>query len=297
MLNCCGAPADWAGDAQIHSATIEKIKCQWISLGKPTAIFACSMCRQMFQRYLPEINSVFIYNLIEEKGIIPSAGFNKTVSVFDPCASRHEPDLQSAVRTIASKAGFNLEPLPMEGKMAECCSYGGQVSVAHPPYASHMVQKRISQNSNPYITYCSNCRDVFAKAGKETMHILDVVFGIDDHTQPTVTERRENRLKLKLQVIKQFWNEDMAMENKRPTLSVPPGLKAKLDKSLILESDLITVIESCEQSGNKLFNPERKTFTGHLQVGNTTFWVEYRVVRDSEYELVNSYSHRMKIEE
>lgn len=298
MLSCCGAPADWAGNAPIHSNTIQKIKNDWIKLGQPTAVFACSMCKQMFQRYLPEINGVFLYNLIEEKGFNPTNEFDKTVSVFDPCASRYETELQSAVRNLASKAGFKLEPLPMEGKMAECCSYGGQVSVAHPPYAKHMIDRRISQNSNPYITYCSNCRDIFAKAGKETVHILDIVFGLESRVQPTVSERRENRLLLKQQVLKQFWNEDIAMEKKNVSLTISPELKAKLDRCLILESDLISVIETCEQTGNKLFDLEKGTFTGHQQVGNMTFWVEYKVKESSGlFELVNSYSHRMKIEE
>ncbi len=297
MLSCCGAPVDWAGNAPIHSNTIQKIKSDWIKLGQPTAVFACSMCKQMFQRYLPEIKGVFLYNLIEVKGFHPTNKIDKTVSVFDPCASRYETELQSAVRNLASKAGFKLEPLPMEGKMAECCSYGGQVSIAHPPYAKHMVDKRISQNSNPYITYCSNCRDIFAKAGKETVHILDIVFGLESRVQPTVSERRENRLLLKQQVLKHFWNEDIAMEKKNVSLTISPELKAKLDKCLILESDLISVIETCEQTGNKLFDPDKGTFAGHQQVGNMTFWVEYKVKENNLYELVNSYSHRMKIEE
>lgn len=297
MLGCCGAPADWAGNEPIHSGVIDRIRSDWKRLGEPTAILACTMCKQMFQRYLPEIKTEFIYTLLEQEDYAPKGHGSVAASIFDPCAARHEEQLQIHVRSIAQRAGYSLEPLPMERRLAECCSYGGQIGVAHPPYTKQIVERRIGQSENPYIAYCTNCRDIFAKAGKETVHILDIVFGLEKRPQPTISERQYNRLILKKQALKEFWNEDMDMEKEKIKLSVSPGLKEKLDRDLILETDLMTVINHCESTGSKLFDPEKGTFTGHLQVGNMTFWVEYRVKGDNEFELVNCYSHRMKIED
>jgi hypothetical protein len=98
-------------------------------------------------------------------------------------------------------------------------------------------------------------------------------------------------------LLKEYGNDDFNMEMKEPRLIVSPGLKEKLDRSMILESDILSVIESCEQTGNKLLDPVKGTFTGHLQIGNMTFWAEYRVMDDGRFELINCYSHRMKIEE
>jgi Fe-S oxidoreductase len=300
MLSCCGAPADWAGDEIIHHKTMDKIKSDWISLGKPKAIFACPTCKQMFQRYLPEIKGEFLYNIIAEEGISPVKKFkSETASVFDPCSSRYEPAVQSTIRELATKAGFHLEPLPMEGKLAQCCSYGGQVTVTHPPYANHMVNTRIEQNNNPYITYCANCRDIFAEAKKRTWHILDILFdvGNENRMPPTVSERRNNRLQLKHQVLKEFWKETSIMEKQENKLLISQELKEKLNKELILETDVYTVIEHCEQSGWKLLNPDSGTFAGHMQIGEMTYWVEYRVKQEHGFELINAYCHRMKIEE
>jgi len=297
LLGCCGAPADWAGDAPSHEEVLKKIRSAWSNLGNPAIVFACATCNLMFRKHLPEMKGVFIYDLIARSAAIPSIPGNKTASVFDPCAARHEDDLQEAIRSIATRAGFRLEPLPMEGRLAECCSYGGQVSVAHPPFAEYTIKKVINRNTNPYITYCSNCRDTFARAGKETMHILDLVFGLEQRPQPTVSERRENRLRLKTMLLKEYENEDFNMEMKESKLTISSGLREKLDAGMILESDILTLIETCEQSGNKILDPEKGSFTGHLQIGNMTFWAEYRVLDDGRYELINSYSHRMKIEE
>ncbi len=299
MLGCCGAPADWAGDEATHQKTLAKIRTDWINLGKPKAILACPMCKQMFRKYLPEIEVEFLYNLIDEDGIDPVKYFKEeTASVFDPCASRYEPDLQCTVRELAAKAGFNIEPLPMEGRLAECCSYGGQVAVTYPPYASHMVKTRIEQSDNPYITYCINCRDIFAAANKRAWHILDILFdlGNEERVPPTVSERRNNRLQLKYQVLKEFWKETVKMGKKTEGLFVSRELKEKLNKEFILEADVYTVIENCEQSGKKLFDPDTGTFSGHMQIGNMTYWVEY-CVSGSGFELINAYCHRMKIEE
>jgi heterodisulfide reductase subunit B len=297
LLGCCGAPADWAGEAPSHKEVLKKIRSAWSNLGNPAIVFACATCNLMFRKHLPEMKGIFIYDLIARSAAIPSIHGNKTASVFDPCAARYEDGLQETIRSIATRAGFRLEPLPMEGRLAECCSYGGQVSVAHPPYAEYTVKKVINRNTNPYITYCSNCRDTFARAGKETMHILDLVFGLEQRSQPTVSERRENRLRLKAMLLKEYENEDFNMEMKESKLTISSGLREKLDTGMILESDILTLIETCEQSGNKILDPEKGSFTGHLQIGNMTFWAEYRVLDDGRYELINSYSHRMKIEE
>jgi Fe-S oxidoreductase len=300
MLGCCGAPAEWAGDEALHASVIDKIRSDWMTMGQPTVILTCPTCNMMFRRYLPEIQCKFLYDFIDIDKLQVSGSFKEIkASVFDPCASRHEPELQRAIRSVATKAGFSLEPLPMEGKMAECCSYGGQVAIAHPPFATHSVQKRISQNNNPYITYCSNCRDIFASAGKEVWHILDIIFDIKNKNrkEPTVSERRDNRLLLKEQMLRDIWKEETAMGNTSKKLLVSPQLSEKLNKAMILESDLAAVIDHCEETGEKMLDPEKDTYSGHMRIENMTYWVEYQITGQQEYELINGYCHRMKIEE
>lgn len=299
MLQCCGAPAEWAGNESIHMNVLEQIRTEWIKLGKPTAIFACPTCKKMFNKYLPEIKGEFIYKIIEEKNkILQNKLAGETVTIFDPCSGRYETGLQDTIRNLAVKAGLTLEALPMEKNMAQCCSYGGQVSIAHPQYANYMIHKNIKQSDLPYITYCSNCRDIFAKSEKKVFHILDFIFNLESEpsVQPTVSERQNRRLRLKYNVLKEFWKEDIVIENTLNKLQISDELKAKLDKSLILETDILKVIENCELSGSKLFTPDKETFTGYMQIGNTTYWVEYRILNEDYYEVVNSYCHRMKIE-
>jgi Fe-S oxidoreductase len=301
MLGCCGAPAEWAGEGPIHNGVIEKLRKDWISLGKPIAVFACPTCYQMFGKYLPEVQGVFLYNLISELDISPAGKTHgETVSVFDPCTSRNEPTLHQAVRKLAGQAGFDLQSLPYEGKYARCCSWGGQVSTANPSFAREVVKVRIAQNDNPYIAYCANCRDIFASAGKQCYHILDVMFGLNgaERKPPTLTGRRYNRIQLKRKLLEEYWNEkpeDKQMENKIK-LYISPELKQKLNDEMILKTDIEKVVGHCEASGRKIVDADSNSFAGHLMIGNMTYWVEYRN-KDDGYELLNAYSHRMKIEE
>jgi Fe-S oxidoreductase len=254
----------------------------------------------MFNKYLPEVSGVFLYELMEEWNInIGYGSINSKVSIFDPCTSRNETNLQNSVRSLSSKAGLELETLPYEGKYAKCCSWGGQVSIANPLYAKEVVKARISQSNNPYITYCSNCRDIFASSGKKAYHILDVIFKLNDGNRitPTFTKRRKNRVILKQKILKELFNEETMEQNEiRINLIIEDKLKEKLSSELILESEIEEVIEHCENKGKKILDGESGHFIGHYKITNMTYWIEYEV-NDQVIKLHNAYAHRMSIEE
>lgn len=300
MLGCCGAPAEWAGDVKLHSAVLEKILAYWVSFGKPKAVFACPTCKKMFKQYLPAIDGVTLYELFLEWGISPVMnGQGEAISVFDPCASRGEPELQHAIRNLASQSGYSLQPLALEGKLAQCCSWGGQVAIANPRFTNEVVKIRVRQNSNPYITYCSNCRDIFALAEKPVYHMLDIIFGLNTSARksPTLTERRNNRTSLKSKLLKEIWQDELKEKgDNKMNLIITPEIRQKLNNEMILETDAEAVIKNCESSKNKVFHPDSGSFTGNLKIGNVTYWVEYIPV-DKGVNLLNAYSHRMSVEE
>ena len=297
LLRCCGAPALWSGDADIHKNECEKILSVWRGRGEPVFVLSCPTCRELFAEYMPEIKSVLLYDLLDELGAVPPPCSEvKDVSVFDPCANRKFPSSQTAVRKLASSAGYSLVPLSAEGHLANCCSWGGQISIANPPYTELIVNRRITENSLPYITYCTNCRDIFAEAGKEVCHILDIIFSLDGwgRKAPTFSKRRTNRELLKAYVMKKYLNEEVKSVNTN-RLKMTKELEEKLHKEKILEEDVMSVIEFCERSGRKILSPDSGHFTGYTEIGHITCWAEYEICSDG-YILHNAYSHRMKIE-
>jgi hypothetical protein len=195
----------------------------------------------------------------------------------------------------------------MEKHLAQCCSQGGQISIASPGYAREIVKSRIGQRPHPYVTYCINCRDIFASAGKPAVHILDILFTLNgpDRPPPNLTQQHNNRVRLRSLALETFWNEirDMAQTDSSNsiTLHIPEPVLADLDKKMILASDMEAVVAHCETTGRKILDPETGLFTGHLKIGHMTFWARYRETNGSEpptrLELVKGYGHRMEIVE
>jgi hypothetical protein len=182
--------------------------------------------------------------------------------------------------------------------MHGCCGYGGHGSVTNPDFYDFVVKKRSGLSENPYLVYCINCRDVFQGEGKPVLHILDLLFRIHKSGDglPNLTQRRRNRVELKETLLKEIWGEDM---EKKPEpcsyrIKIGPELSDKMDRLKIIEDDVCEVIEFGERSGRRTFDPQRGTYSCYRESGHLTYWVEYRI-NGEEYEVVNVYTHRMKI--
>ncbi|MDO4517619.1 MAG: heterodisulfide reductase-related iron-sulfur binding cluster [Bacillota bacterium] len=327
MLGCCGVPARWAGMEDLHHDIISKIRSDWKSLGRPIVVLACPTCKKTFAEFLPEIETIFLYDIMAEHGLddicdadrqrLFSSGnsgesedcLGDIFSVFDPCATSSSDQVRTSIRSICDQLHISLEPLPLQEKWSACCSYGGHGQLADPNFTQFVRQRRIDEGENPYITYCINCRDAFLHEGKSAVHILDLVFGTSP-TLDTVTKRRENRIYLKEQLMKDVWNEtlpdqDIAKakdsltsgESASIVLSMDNSVRQKLSEEFILEQEAGDVVSFCERTGRTLYNEDSDSYTGYRKIGNLTYWVEYRKPADNNcYELLNAYSHRMEIE-
>ncbi|KNZ43577.1 (Fe-S)-binding protein, partial [Acetobacterium bakii] len=306
MIGCCGAPAEWAGREEEHAAVIDGIRNIWENQGRPEVILACPSCRKMFAKHLPEIQVQSLWNVIAEKGNVDyrRIAASKKVTVFDPCASRYDPETQNSIRIILKNSGYELEELPYSSERAQCCGYGGQIQAVNRPLFDKIVNIRVEAASNDYVTYCTNCRDTFAAAGKSAVHILDLLFNDDIEVSaarkpPTLTQRRENRIKLKKVLQIETEGIKIALEDepmKSVKVFIAPEVYAKMDRNFILAEDVQRTIEYCESTGEKIMDISTGNFSGHLQDGIITFWVIYKPERDG-FRLETVYSHRLIIEE
>jgi Fe-S oxidoreductase len=302
IQGCCGAPADWAADKVLNEATVNKLKDEWEKMGKPAFIFACPTCKHQFEKFLPDTKGISLYSIIEEKGLPHDAmkAYAKAC-VFDPCSSRYDTSMQESVRRIAGKAGVDLSELFYSKDKAQCCGWGGHIQEANPALFNKIVNNRINAENLPYITYCTNCNDTFTHKGKECVHILDIVHGIDrtNYSTPSLSERRRNRLTAKKNILKKVWNIEMSGIDDFKTdliVEIPKEITLKMNDMLILDEDVYKTIESCEASGYKLYDTERDLYIGHLRIGIITYWVEYRKEKE-KFIVKNVYTHRVEIVE
>ncbi|MDR2109502.1 MAG: NAD(P)-binding protein [Coriobacteriales bacterium] len=324
QMTCCGAPAAWAGDERLHREALAAIKKAHASLGRPTYLLACPSCARMFAKYLPTLKTRMLWEWLLEQDILPPATQNlpDQVTVFDPCASADVPDTQKAVRQLLRRCGFTPRELPDELR-ARCCGYGGLISQAAPELHADIRSIQAALNGSPFVAYCSNCRDSLAAAGQQAYHLFDLLFSevTSANQPPTLSQRRQNRLVLKQRLVGDAATDaviaagaalgDAAAADQsvvgaasaRHSASarrsfeclIPEGVRAVMQRELMLDEDVEAVIAHARETRASVFNPANDEYTAHLRRGYNTFWVRFAQLDESRYELRSVYSHRMSI--
>ncbi len=305
LLKCCSVPVDWAGNTEVHRAEIDNLRADWETLGKPVLITACMSCHRHLLDFLPEIETVTLYELYahecEAASYKPDFSSGEVFTVFDPCSARGYDAVQAAVRNLAGSKGLNVEELPKKD-MHGCCGFGGQGAIAQPDFAKYVAKKRVDMSDNPYLVYCSNCRDIFAGEGKTSVHILDLLFDIDSSgtgKMPGLTDRRVNRVLLKERLLKEIWGEEMVSkpEAMKYNLIMNAEIADKVERLHILKDDICNVIARAEETGRRVRSPETGNYKAYNEIGAITLWVEYSVPDNAsaDREIHNVYSHRMQI--
>jgi Fe-S oxidoreductase len=303
MLGCCGAPADWAGEREVFKSAMDQFVDHYEELGKPKVILACSSCYQVFKNNLPDIPIVSLWEVFDQNGLPESALSKKggVVSIHDPCSTRHESQIHESVRRLTQKMGYRIEELPLNREKTACCSFGGQTWLVNPPLSQRIIDRRIHESPNDYLTYCAMCRDFFANHGKPTLHLLDLLFASDlqnrsERKGPGFSQRHENRARLKEQMLKEIWSENMPDHENYESihLVISDEIKQLLEDRLILIEDLQKVIEYAERTQSKFLQQENGHYLAHYKPTRVTYWVDYSIDGD-QYVIHNAYSHRMDL--
>ncbi|MBN2001954.1 MAG: 4Fe-4S dicluster domain-containing protein [Anaerolineae bacterium] len=308
LLRCCGAPADWAGRADLFAAALADFRADYERLGRPKVILACSTCYQLFKQHLPDVAIVSLWNLLDEIGLpetarqVPAA----PLAIHDPCTTRYESAIQDGARRLLSALGCQTAELPLSREKTECCSYGGLMWLANRELAQTVVRRRITCHSEmtgqplDYVTYCAMCRDFFADQGKPTLHLLDLLFERDLAARaarpgPRFSQRHDNRALLKRRLLASLWEESMGEPQPDAIpLHLSEEIASRVDARLILEEDIRQVIAYAERTGNRFLNPTTGHFLAYYKPANVTYWVEY-TPGETGFTVHNAYSHRMEI--
>jgi len=300
ILQCCGAPAHWAGNEEKFQEALRAMESAWCSLGRPRLITACSSCIKTLRENLPQISIEPLWPHIDVSRLAASVAANaeRKLAIHDPCSTRGMSEVEGSARGLLSRLGVAPQELNAPG-LTTCCGYGGLVMFANPAIAEKTVKKRAAESDADYVTYCAMCRDRFAHEGKRATHILDLVFpeeGEDPAARPDpgFSRRQDNRARLKETLMRELWGEgENLMEPSRNVL-IPEELKKQLDKLMILEQDVKRTIDYAEQTGEMIEDPSTGHRLASLRVACVTYWVEYSK-RDGGFVVHDAYSHRMEV--
>ena len=296
MLGCCGAIADWAGRYEMYDSAKQFIRNELSKLGDPVVIAGCPTCaKELREHEGTEIRG--IWDVLEEIGLPEGArGLDRPAALHDSCGARGDEHTQNAIRSIAAKLGCELVETEYSGDRSPCCGYGGLTAYANREVAREMTEKCLERSDAPYISYCMACRDRFAREGRESRHILELVYGTDAGTPPDISEKRYNRLSLKKDLLLELWGERMEEEKLDFSVSFTEECLAMMEDRMILKSDVIGVIKSYKGSGEAIEDSESGLLIARERLGNVTFWVKFTEEENGAVTVHRAWSHRMTIQ-
>ena len=229
-------------------------------------------------------------------------GEGKNLVVHDSCTARDYSNIYDGIRDIVKKLEYDITEPHYTKEQTQCCGYGGLSYFANKEFTNFATDRRIQEEEGDYLAYCAMCRDLFVSRGKKTLHILDLVFGEDMEglsikKGPTLSERRNNRLKLKIYILHRFWGENMDLKEEYEDIQliIDKEVRSLMKERLILEGDIKKVIGMGEKSNNRFFNPENGHCLAFRRIVNVTYWVEYEKLGDS-FRVITAYSHRMDVQ-
>jgi hypothetical protein len=298
-LDCCAAPAHWAGRIDEFSGILARLKDLWSTMGRPTVVLACSTCLKIFREHLPQVEAASAWTVLAGQPVSPLPP-RPALALSDPCTSRHDQKNRNAVRALLAAMGQSLTPLAMSGELTECCGFGGLMDSANPALARKVATARVAQSEADMLTYCAMCRDQLAKTGKPVLHLLDLLFPVCAHpateSPASISERREGRRWLKAEVLARYSPADIPppppWDALRLVLSEP--VAALLEERRILEDDIRRVLFQAKEQGRHFAHGEDGRRVASARLGEVTFWVEYREEKEA-FHINRAWSHRMVI--
>ena len=295
MLGCCGAICDWAGRYEMYDETREFIDRELSRLGDPIVIAGCPSCKKELSGH-KGLRLVGIWDVLGELGLPEGVkAVHRPMALHDSCGARGDEAAQRAIRALAAALGVEIINTEFDGDRSPCCGYGGLTAYANRELAAEMTEKCLERSDAPYLSYCMACRDRFARQGRESHHLLELVYGTEASAPPDISEKRRNRLTLKKELLEELWGEESMEEKPDFDLRFTDEARRMMDDRMILIDDVIAVLKEYRQSGEAVEDLESGLLVARRRVGNATFWVRFIPDPDGGYTVHRAYSHRMTV--
>ena len=295
MLGCCGAVSDWAGRYEMHEDTVKFLNEKMAELGNPTIIAGCPTCKKELSAH-ENVEIRGIWEVLEEIGLPEKAKrLDKPIAIHDACGARGDHRTQESIRRIAESLGCQVQETEYEGDQSPCCGYGGLTQFTNREMAKKMTDKCLERSDLPYLSYCMACRDRFAREGRESMHLLELVYGTSADHCPDISEKRFNRLSLRNELLKEIWKEEVDEVDLGFTIEYTPEAIAMMDDRMILKTDVIRVLQNLKETGEAIFDGDSGLCVTRARLGNVTFWVKYTET-ETGFMVHRAYSHRMNVQ-
>lgn len=176
MLGCCGGPTYLTGDEENFKEIFEDMTSEAEKLGVTQIIAACPFCYGLLKRLKQGLNPTTIYEVLDKIGLPEASSGSLTLNVHDPCNTRHEPEIQSSVRSIIKETGNNIKEIEHIKENTHCCGMGGFVPAVDSQLGTLRSRRTLDESDEVLVTYCATCREILQGQGGQVVHLLDLIF-------------------------------------------------------------------------------------------------------------------------
>ena len=173
-VGCCGQPTMY-----LFPEKYEKRKKKLINAFKKQGVqriyTACPNCTLQLKG-LEEFEVISIWPVLaahlEKPDVVAPDG---SFVWHDPCPTRNDPDQQAGARKLLAISGCDF----VEPDCSRCCGTFHMMRATDPEKSALMRRKRLEDlgNERVILSSCEGCLDAFRSEGRETRHLLELLFG------------------------------------------------------------------------------------------------------------------------
>jgi len=176
VLDCCTNPSHDLGREDFFNAMFGEMKSYLIDNGIRKVYVACPNCYKVFKQYGDEFTVETVYEYLAETGRQAGPVRTGPVTIHDPCATRFEDSIHSAVRKLFENQDVSLQERLHNRRNSICCGEGGGVGSIASHFAEKWTERIRQENDCQYtITYCAGCNNSLGKT-VSCGHLLDHFF-------------------------------------------------------------------------------------------------------------------------
>lgn len=183
LVECCGKPTESLGEDELFKARYKKLLETIDKTGAEEVITACQSCYVTFLKYglnqkITSLWTVFKEVDLPKRSINIGRNSDITFTIHDSCPTRNVPDIHDSIRWIMNRLSYRTEEMQHTKDMTRCCGTGGMVLPVNSKVSLKTIKKVANEAPTDYIvTYCASCREAMLKGAKNSLHVLDLIFG------------------------------------------------------------------------------------------------------------------------
>ena len=181
LLQCCGKVTKLVGEDESFK---RRNKMAIDAINETNADVIITICPSCYNVYKETSDKKVIayWDLMKEKIGIPKSqkgiGVNSDVvfNIHDSCVTRNVSSHHENVRWILDELGYKYEEMNNNKENTRCCGVGGMVCSSNPKLYEKLYTRRANDcTQDNVITYCGSCRGTMETAGKDALHILNLI--------------------------------------------------------------------------------------------------------------------------